>query len=125
MPDHVHLLFEPQIKEQDKEGNPVFWSLSDILQGIKSASAHNINKASGQKGPVWEKESLDRMIRSDSDMSEKFHYIARYPWDAGVVPPTQNYPWLWTPEVEAGEHTRPSVSQSAPPPIASDTSKVV
>jgi len=21
MPDHVHLLFEPQIKEQDKEGN--------------------------------------------------------------------------------------------------------
>jgi len=24
MPDHVHLLFEPQIKEQDKKGNPVF-----------------------------------------------------------------------------------------------------
>ena len=40
MPDHVHLLFEPQIKEQDKEGKPVFWALSEILQGIKSASAH-------------------------------------------------------------------------------------
>ncbi len=25
MPDHVHLLFEPQIKEQDKEGKSVFW----------------------------------------------------------------------------------------------------
>ena len=49
MPDHVHLLFEPQIKGQDKEAKPVFWSLSDILQGIKSASAHNLNKASGQK----------------------------------------------------------------------------
>ena len=97
MPDHVHLLFEPQIKEQNKDGKPVFWSLSEILQGIKSASAHNINKASGRKGHVWEKESMDRMIRGQSDMEEKFHYICRNPWDAGVVSPTENYPWLWTP----------------------------
>jgi REP element-mobilizing transposase RayT len=98
MPDHVHLLFEPQIKEQNKEGQPVFWSLSEILQGIKSASAHHINEASGRKGPVWEKESMDRMIRGQSDMEEKFHYICRNPWDAGVVPMTENYPWLWTPD---------------------------
>ena len=122
MPDHVHLLFEPQIKEQDKKGNPVFWSLGEILQGIKSASAHNINKASGQKEHVWEKESMDRMIRGQSDMEEKFHYICRNPWDAGVVSPTENYPWLWTPEVAtggSGEHTRPRVSQSSPSPIVS------
>jgi len=122
MPDHVHLLFEPQIKEQDKEGKPVFWSLGEILQGVKSASAHNINKASGQKEHVWEKESMDRMIRGQSDMEEKFHYICRNPWDTGVVPHTENYPWLWTPEVatdSSGEHTRPRVSQSAPSPIAS------
>ena len=96
MPDHVHLLFEPQIKGQDKEAKPVFWSVSDILQGIKSASAHNLNKASGQKGLVWEKESLDRMIRGQSDMEEKFHYICRNPWVSGVVPLTEDYPWLWT-----------------------------
>ncbi len=101
MPDHVHLLFEPQIKQQDKEGKPVFWSLSEILQGIKSASAHNINKASKQKGFVWEKESMDRMIRGQSDMEEKFHYICRNPWDAGVVPITENYPWVWTPSGSA------------------------
>ncbi|MGD0251552.1 MAG: alanine--tRNA ligase-related protein, partial [Verrucomicrobiota bacterium] len=98
MPDHVHLLFEPQIKEQDKEGKPVFWSLSEILQGIKSTSAHNINQASGRKQHVWEKESMDRMIRGQSDIEEKFHYICRNPWDTGVVTPTENYPWLWTPE---------------------------
>jgi alanyl-tRNA synthetase/REP element-mobilizing transposase RayT len=101
MPDHVHLLFEPQIKEQDREGKPVFWSLSEILQGIKSASAHNINRASGNKEHVWEKESLDRTIRGESDMEEKFHYICRNPWDAGVVPITENYPWLWTPVEKA------------------------
>ena len=98
MPDHVHLLFEPQIKEQDKEGKPVFWPLSEILQGIKSASAHNINKASGRKGHVWDQESMDRMIRSESDMEEKFQYICRNPWDGGVVPLTENYKWLWTPD---------------------------
>jgi len=116
MPDHVHLLFEPQIKEQDRDGQPVFWSLSEILQGIKSASAHNINKASGQKGHIWEKESMDRMIRGQSDMEEKFHYICRNPWDAGVVPATESYPWLWLPD---GEHTRPRVSLSAPSPTTS------
>jgi alanyl-tRNA synthetase/REP element-mobilizing transposase RayT len=118
MPDHVHLLFEPQIKEQDKEGNTVFWSLSEILQGIKSASAHNINKVSGKKEHVWEKESMDRMIRGQSDMEEKFHYICRNPWDACVVPQTENYPWLWVPD-NSGEHTRPRVSQSVPSTIAS------
>jgi REP element-mobilizing transposase RayT len=116
MPDHVHLLFEPQIKEQDKDGQPVFWSLSEILQGIKSASAHNINQISGQKGNVWEKESLDRVIRGQPDMEEKFHYICRNPWDAGVVPQTEDYPWLWTP---SGEHTRPRVLPSAPSLMAS------
>ena len=54
MPAHVHLLLEPLIKEQDKDGQPVFWSLSEILQGIKSASAHNMNRISAQKGHIWQ-----------------------------------------------------------------------
>src|SRR6266487_4216068 len=49
MPDHVHLLFEPQIKVQDHEGKPVFWSLSEILHSIKSFTAHEINKAQQSK----------------------------------------------------------------------------
>src|SRR5690242_10143666 len=120
MPDHVHQLFEPQIKEQDKGGRPVFWSVSEILQGIKSASAHNVNKASGQKGAVWEKESMDRMIRGQSDFEEKFHYICRNPWDSGVVPQNENYPWLWTPEVSR-EHTRPAqpATETCPEPESS------
>src|SRR5262249_5548617 len=86
MPDHVHLLFEPQIKETSANGQSVFWSLSEILQGIKSASAHNINKTLNQTGHIWEQESMDRMIRGQSDFEEKFHYICRNPWDSGVVP---------------------------------------
>ena len=46
---------------------------------------------------------MDRMIRGQSDMEEKFHYICRNPWDAGVVELTEDYPWLWTP---GGTETR-------------------
>ncbi len=99
MPDHVHLLFEPQIKDQDKDGNPVFHSLGEILHGIKSTTAHKINKAAMVTGVhVWEEESFDRLMRGDADLEEKFHYICRNPWDNGVVPLTENYRWLWTPD---------------------------
>jgi REP element-mobilizing transposase RayT len=97
MPDHVHLLFEPQIKEQTPDGTNVFWSLSEILQGIKSASAHNINRTLRQTGHLWEQESLDRMIRGQSDLEEKFHYICQNPWDSGAAQTNEGYPWLWTP----------------------------
>jgi alanine--tRNA ligase len=96
MPDHVHFLFEPQIKEQDKEGKPVFWPLSELLGSIKSFTAHEINKMENAKGQVWENESFDRMMRGDAELEEMFHYICRNPWDSGVVPLTESYPWLWT-----------------------------
>ena len=103
MPDHVHLLFEPQVKDQDAEGRAVFWSLTEILHGIKSVTAHRINKAAGTRGPVWEKESFDRLIRSESDLQERFSYICRNPWDAGIAGSNEEYQWLWTPgESSAG-----------------------
>jgi threonyl-tRNA synthetase/REP element-mobilizing transposase RayT len=101
MPDHVHLLFEPQIKEEDAESTPVFYSVSDLLQNIKSVSAHKLNEERGRKGPVWEKESLDRLIRSQADLEEKFQYICRNPWDLGVAGEKEEYPWLWTHESSA------------------------
>jgi 5-methyltetrahydrofolate--homocysteine methyltransferase len=96
MPDHVHLLFEPKVKDQDAEGRAVFWSLTETLHGIKSVTAHRINKAAGTRGPVWEKESFDRLIRSESDLQEKFSYICRNPWDSHVAEQNEDYPWLWT-----------------------------
>ncbi len=89
---------------------PIFWSLSEILQGIKSTTAHKINKAAGVTGVhVWQEESFDRLIRGDSDLEEKFHYICRNPWDNGIVPLAENYRWLWTPDAAvAGRRTFPA-----------------
>ncbi|MGI8890766.1 MAG: methionine synthase [Chthoniobacterales bacterium] len=109
LPDHVHLLFEPQIKETDSSGDSVFWSLTEILKGIKSSTAPQINKAANRTGPVWDKESFDRLIRSESALHEKFEYITQNPWSSGVVREGEDYPWLWTPETSgpgAGKSTR-------------------
>jgi threonyl-tRNA synthetase/REP element-mobilizing transposase RayT len=119
MPDHAHVLFEPQIKAQDPEGKPVFWPLAELLHSIKSFTAHEINKAEQTEGnSVWEKETFDRMIRGESDLEEKFHYICRNPWETGVAKQDENYPWLWTPDAprrDAEEGTRDACApQSAP-----------
>ena len=99
MPDHVHLLLEPQIENEDAKGTPVFYKLSDILQTLKSVSSHRTNKLAGVKGQrVWENESFDRVIRSEHDLEEKFHYICRNPWDSKVAEPDEDYLWLWTPQ---------------------------
>src|ERR1700726_133311 len=95
MPDHVHLLIEPMVEREDESGKPIFFSLSKILHGIKSFTANKINKTERKSGAVWETESFDRLIRSESDLQEKFNYIARNPWDAGVVRRDEDYPWVW------------------------------
>ncbi len=97
MPDHVHLLIEPMIERQDDSGRSVFFALSKILHSIKSFTASRINKIENKSEPVWETESFDRLIRSESDLHEKFHYVTRNPWEASVVTPDQDYPWVWYP----------------------------
>jgi REP element-mobilizing transposase RayT len=60
MPDHVHLLLTPLRNEQ---GWP--FPLVDILQCVKGATAHRINKLLHRSGPLWEEESFDHVLRSD------------------------------------------------------------
>ncbi len=96
MPDHVHLLIEPMVEREDEPGKPVFFSLPKILHSIKSFTANRINKIDKMNEPVWETESFDRLIRSESDLQEKFQYITRN----HVVKTTQQYPWVWWPGIE-------------------------
>jgi RecG-like helicase/REP element-mobilizing transposase RayT len=105
MPDHVHVLIEPMVETDDDAGMSIFFSLSKILHTIKSFTANRINKIEGATGAVWEGESFDRMIRSETDLQEKFRYITRNPWDAGVVNPGAEYAWVWWPEMEADART--------------------
>ena len=101
MPDHVHLLIEPSLEPNAGE-KPVFYALPLILHSIKSFTATRINQIEKSTEPVWEPESFDRIIRSEKDLQEKFRYITRNPWDAGIVSPEEDYPFVWWPEKNPG-----------------------
>ena len=113
MPDHSHFIIQPGVKEEDKEGNPIFWALSDILHSIKSYSAKEVNKLDNVKGTLWQEERFDRYMRSDADLQEKFHYVCRNPWAAGVVNESEPWPWLWTTEIEAWQPYVPLTARSS------------
>ena len=98
MPDHVHILLQPWPKDQDCEGKPIFWSISELAHSLKSFTAHKINKLEKSAGAVWEEEVFDRYIRSEADLHEKFCYICKNPWQSGLVAPGEEYEWIWTPE---------------------------
>jgi len=108
MPDHVHALFQPWPKNEASHEETTFWSLTELMRSLKSFTAREINRAEPKKGAVWEKETFDRYIRSDRDLAEKFHYILRNPWDAGVAGQNEDYPWVWT----AADEMRASRSSS-------------
>ena len=110
MPDHVHILIEPRVRSQASNATE-FYSLTDILHTLKSFTAHKINALEETSGPVWERESFDRLIRSESDLQEKFNYITRNPWDAGVARPGEDYPWVWYPSKET---SRPAAEMGTP-----------
>jgi len=97
MPDHVHLLIQPLIKENAADGSAVFFSLTEIMHSIKSWTAHEINKATGESGTLWQKEWFDRFTRSDRDLEEKYRYILANPWTSGVVKEDEDYRWCWFP----------------------------
>jgi threonyl-tRNA synthetase len=56
------------------------------------------------------------MIRSDSDLEEKFHYICRNPWESGVAKQDEDYPWLWTPEPSTGASKAAREARALPEP---------
>src|SRR6266853_1607095 len=103
MPDHVHFLIQPWVKETNEQGDNVFWSLGELMHSIKSYSAKEINKIEGTSGEVWEQERYDRYVRGDADLEEKFLYIVNNPRGESLVGPDESYPWIWTPDFSSGE----------------------
>jgi REP element-mobilizing transposase RayT len=95
MPDHVHLLFGAL---RDDTGST--FGLSEIMSGIKGASAHRINRTLGRKGSVWQNESFDHVLRCDESIREKGEYICDNPVRRGLVSVAEEYPWLWRDWVE-------------------------
>jgi REP element-mobilizing transposase RayT len=89
MPDHVHLVFTPMC---DPEG-PI--SIPEIMQKLKSESAHGVNAALQRKGRVWQGESFDHVLRREEGVDAKVSYILENPVRAGLVRDAAGYRWSW------------------------------
>jgi AICAR transformylase/IMP cyclohydrolase PurH/REP element-mobilizing transposase RayT len=87
MPDHVHLIFTPLAAP----GGGAF-SLGDVLHGIKGVSARRIADRRDSRGPVWQDESFDRVIRNGKEFVEKLNDVCENPVAAGMQG-GESYPW--------------------------------
>ena len=94
MPDHVHMTFTPLVNL----GRAEIYSLGEIMDSVKGASAHRINEALGRKGKVWQSESFDHVLRSSESLDVKIQYVLENPVRCGIVDSWNNYPWLWKKE---------------------------
>ena len=90
MPEHVHLVCWLRRR---KNGDP--YALVEIMQAIKSASAHKINRLLSSSGPVWQTESFDHIVRSDERLEEYIEYVCSNPVRRGLVSTASDYKWLW------------------------------
>jgi REP element-mobilizing transposase RayT len=100
MPDHVHMIFTPLMDEAKME----IHSLAAIMDAIKGASAHKINRILGRKGRVWQAESFDRVLRSSESLDQKIEYLLENPVRRGLFLQWEDYPWMWQ-KVAAHCHT--------------------
>ncbi len=69
MPNHVHAVVSPL---------PGF-DLSGILHSWKSYSGNRINAIAGQRGPLWQRESFDHIVRSPEQLERINAYIRENP----------------------------------------------
>ena len=83
MPNHVHVLIEVM------EG----WTLSTIMHGWRSYTAHQANKILERTGVFWMEEYFDRYIRDEKHLETVINYIDNNPVKAGLVDKAHKWPW--------------------------------
>jgi REP element-mobilizing transposase RayT len=74
MPNHIHLVVKPLGA----------FELEQLLDSIKGFVSRKVNANLGRKGPLWEEESYDRIIRDEEHLFRVIQYIGRNPAKAGL-----------------------------------------
>jgi putative transposase len=119
MPDHVHLLIQPLIKNtpnnvsasillasqlkksqstklSNSSNNKLeYWSIGSILHSLKSYSAKQIPRVMNHLGKVWQDGRHDSRIRNQQEFNMKWEYIRQNPVKAKLVNKPEDYPFFW------------------------------
>jgi len=91
MPDHAHLIVMP-FEE----------TIETVLGRMKGGSSYFVNRLLHRAGTLWQRESFDRMVRSEENLAKKREYVLNNPVRAGLVKRWEDYPWNWTPFLWSG-----------------------
>jgi REP element-mobilizing transposase RayT len=74
MPNHVHAIVQPIPNN----------TLSSVVHGWKSYSAHVLRSKLCLSGVFWQEETFDRLIRNESELQRYHDYILANPFVAGL-----------------------------------------
>jgi REP element-mobilizing transposase RayT len=81
MPNHVHMLVESSVP------------MARWLGSLKSYTANVANERLGLKGPFWQDESYDHLVRNDDEFDRIQRYIENNPVSAGLVHVPEEFSW--------------------------------
>jgi REP element-mobilizing transposase RayT len=106
MADHTHAIVQPLPRVND----PLCWCdyhefypLEEIVGKIKGRSGRLINQRNAQAGPLWQRESYDRSIRSERDLEETIDYLHHNPVRWKLVDSPEQYRWSSLRTIYSGE----------------------
>jgi len=94
MPNHVHLVFS--ISESlDIPDIQSSYIVTRILESLKKYTAVHANKLLSRRGPFWQSESYDHVIRSEREFKNVIRYTINNPVKAGLVEKPEEWKWSW------------------------------
>ncbi|MBM3477348.1 MAG: hypothetical protein FJX75_29110 [Armatimonadetes bacterium] len=87
MPEHVHAILKPIVHEGRTE------PMCEIMAGLKWWTARRINPLLGRRGPFWQDETYNRIIRTRREYNARATYILENAHVRGLVGDPVEWPW--------------------------------
>jgi putative transposase len=84
MGTHYHLLLEG--RGQD---------LASTMQRLNGGYAHHFNSRHDRHGHVFGQRYTTRVVLDESHLEKLWEYIEQNPYEAGLCPPEERWPWMW------------------------------
>jgi putative transposase len=75
MPDHIHLLIEPNDR----------YDLSEVMKAIKGSFGRKYLMMRGERGKVWQRQFFEYSVEDEVDLKRKIRYIFENPVRRGIV----------------------------------------
>jgi putative transposase len=84
MPDHIHFFCRAELETKP---------LAEFMQAWKQWTSKRILAEPTVKGPLWQPEFFDHVLRSSESYSQKWDYVRENPVRAALIQDADDWPW--------------------------------